>query len=31
VAATGEKVSAVDAESVEWGYRHADSVIYPDL
>ena len=31
VAATGEKVSVVDAESVEWGYRHADSVIYPDL
>lgn len=28
-AATGEKVAAVDAESVEWGYRHGDSVLYP--
>lgn len=28
-AATGDKVQAVDAESVEWAYRHGDSVIYP--
>lgn len=28
-AATGEKVQVVDAESVEWAYRHGDSVIYP--
>jgi ribulose-5-phosphate 4-epimerase/fuculose-1-phosphate aldolase len=28
-AATGEKVTVVDAESVEWGYRHGDSVLYP--
>jgi ribulose-5-phosphate 4-epimerase/fuculose-1-phosphate aldolase len=28
-AATGEKVGVVDAESVEWGYRHGDSVLYP--
>lgn len=28
-AATGEKVAVVDAESVEWGYRHGDSVLYP--
>lgn len=28
-AATGEKLAAVDAESVEWGYRHGDSVLYP--
>jgi ribulose-5-phosphate 4-epimerase/fuculose-1-phosphate aldolase len=27
--ATGDKVSAVDAEAVEWGYRHGDAVIYP--
>ena len=27
--ATGEKPSAVDAEAVEWGYRHGDAVIYP--
>jgi ribulose-5-phosphate 4-epimerase/fuculose-1-phosphate aldolase len=27
--ATGEKVQVVDAESVEWAYRHGDSVIYP--
>ena len=28
-AATGEKIHVVDAESVEWAYRHGDSVIYP--
>lgn len=28
-AATGDKVHVVDAESVEWGYRHGDAVIYP--
>jgi ribulose-5-phosphate 4-epimerase/fuculose-1-phosphate aldolase len=28
-AATGEKVQVVDAESVEWAYRHGDTVIYP--
>lgn len=28
-AATGEKVTVVDAESVAWAYRHGDSVIYP--
>jgi ribulose-5-phosphate 4-epimerase/fuculose-1-phosphate aldolase len=28
-AATGEKVAGIDAESVEWGYRHGDSVLYP--
>ena len=28
-AATGEKPAAVDAESIEWAYRHGDSVIYP--
>lgn len=28
-AATGDKVQVVDAESVEWGYRHGDDVIYP--
>jgi ribulose-5-phosphate 4-epimerase/fuculose-1-phosphate aldolase len=28
-AATGEKVAGVDAESVEWAYRHGDSVLYP--
>ena len=28
-AATGEKLTVVDAESVEWGYRHGDSVLYP--
>jgi ribulose-5-phosphate 4-epimerase/fuculose-1-phosphate aldolase len=28
-AATGEKLAIVDAESVEWGYRHGDSVLYP--
>lgn len=28
-AATGEKVAVVDAESIEWGYRHGDSVLYP--
>lgn len=28
-AATGEKIAVVDAESVEWGYRHGDSVLYP--
>ena len=28
-AATGEKVAVVDAQSVEWGYRHGDSVLYP--
>jgi hypothetical protein len=28
-AATGEKLAAVDAESIEWGYRHGDSVLYP--
>jgi ribulose-5-phosphate 4-epimerase/fuculose-1-phosphate aldolase len=28
-AATGEKLAVVDAESVEWGYRHGDSVLYP--
>jgi ribulose-5-phosphate 4-epimerase/fuculose-1-phosphate aldolase len=28
-AVTGEKIQIVDAESVEWAYRHGDSVIYP--
>lgn len=28
-AATGEKIQIVDADSVEWAYRHGDSVIYP--
>jgi ribulose-5-phosphate 4-epimerase/fuculose-1-phosphate aldolase len=28
-AATGEKVAGIDAEAVEWGYRHGDSVLYP--
>jgi ribulose-5-phosphate 4-epimerase/fuculose-1-phosphate aldolase len=28
-AATGDKVHALDRESVEWAYRHGDSVIYP--
>lgn len=28
-AASGEKVPVIDAESVEWGYRHGDSVLYP--
>jgi len=28
-AATGEKIAVVDAESVDWGYRHGDSVLYP--
>jgi ribulose-5-phosphate 4-epimerase/fuculose-1-phosphate aldolase len=28
-AATGEKLAVVDAESIEWGYRHGDSVLYP--
>ena len=28
-AATGEKIAVLDAESVEWGYRHGDSVLYP--
>jgi ribulose-5-phosphate 4-epimerase/fuculose-1-phosphate aldolase len=28
-AATGEKVAALDPESVEWGYHHGDSVLYP--
>jgi ribulose-5-phosphate 4-epimerase/fuculose-1-phosphate aldolase len=28
-AATGEKLQVVDAESVEWAYRHGDAVIYP--
>jgi ribulose-5-phosphate 4-epimerase/fuculose-1-phosphate aldolase len=28
-AATGEKIAVVDAESVEWGYHHGDSVLYP--
>jgi ribulose-5-phosphate 4-epimerase/fuculose-1-phosphate aldolase len=28
-AATGEKLAGVDADSVEWGYRHGDSVLYP--
>jgi ribulose-5-phosphate 4-epimerase/fuculose-1-phosphate aldolase len=28
-AATGEKLDGVDAESVEWGYRHGDAVLYP--
>ena len=27
--ATGEKVTGIDADSVEWGYRHGDSVLYP--
>jgi ribulose-5-phosphate 4-epimerase/fuculose-1-phosphate aldolase len=29
-AATGDKVQVIDAESVEWAYRHGDSVIFPD-
>jgi ribulose-5-phosphate 4-epimerase/fuculose-1-phosphate aldolase len=28
-AATGDKVQVVDAQSVDWGYRHGDAVIYP--
>lgn len=28
-AATGDKVQVLDAESVEWGYRHGDAVLYP--
>jgi ribulose-5-phosphate 4-epimerase/fuculose-1-phosphate aldolase len=28
-AATGDKVAGIDADSVEWGYRHGDSVLYP--
>ena len=28
-AATGEKVTGIDADSVAWGYRHGDSVLYP--
>jgi ribulose-5-phosphate 4-epimerase/fuculose-1-phosphate aldolase len=28
-AAAGEKVTGIDADSVEWGYRHGDSVLYP--
>ena len=28
-ALTGEKLAVVDAESVEWGYRHGDTVLYP--
>jgi ribulose-5-phosphate 4-epimerase/fuculose-1-phosphate aldolase len=28
-AATGDKMQALDAESIEWGYRHGDAVIYP--
>lgn len=28
-AAMGEKVQVVDAESVEWAYRHGDSIVYP--
>jgi ribulose-5-phosphate 4-epimerase/fuculose-1-phosphate aldolase len=28
-AATGDKVQVVDAEAVEWAYRHGDSVVYP--
>ena len=28
-AATGEKIAVLDVESVEWGYRHGDSVLYP--
>ena len=28
-AATGDKLDAVDAHAVEWGYRHGDSVLYP--
>ena len=28
-AATGEKIAVLDADSVEWGYRHGDSVLYP--
>jgi ribulose-5-phosphate 4-epimerase/fuculose-1-phosphate aldolase len=28
-AATGEKLAVVDAESIQWGYRHGDSVLYP--
>jgi L-fuculose-phosphate aldolase len=28
-AATGDKVPVVDADSVAWGYRHGDAVIYP--
>lgn len=27
--ATGDKVQALDAASVEWGYRHGDAVVYP--
>jgi hypothetical protein len=26
---TGEKVAVLDADSVEWGYRHGDSILYP--
>jgi ribulose-5-phosphate 4-epimerase/fuculose-1-phosphate aldolase len=28
-AATGDKVHAIDPESVAWAYRHGDSVVYP--
>jgi ribulose-5-phosphate 4-epimerase/fuculose-1-phosphate aldolase len=28
-AVTGEKLAVVDADSVEWGYRHGDTVLYP--
>ena len=28
-AATGDKVTGIDADSVAWGYRHGDSVLYP--
>ena len=28
-AVTGEKLTVVDADSVEWGYRHGDAVLYP--
>ena len=28
-AATGDKLQVVDDESVDWAYRHADSVLYP--
>jgi len=28
-AATGDKIQPVDAEAVDWAYRHGDTVIYP--
>jgi ribulose-5-phosphate 4-epimerase/fuculose-1-phosphate aldolase len=28
-AATGDKVRPLDADAVEWGYRHGDGVVYP--